>query len=49
MREGLFTAAGTMSASGLLSGPIFSGPVAFVDLVNFLQVVENTTIARRHS
>ena len=40
MREGLSTGAAAKSPGSGLSGPIFSGPVACGDLVNFAQFSE---------
>jgi hypothetical protein len=41
MREGLFTGLRIRRCGSVLSRPIFSGPVACADLVNFLQPTEN--------
>jgi hypothetical protein len=49
MGVGLFTGLWGEWADFGLSGPFVSEPVAYAETVNFLQAVENTTIARRHS
>jgi hypothetical protein len=40
MREGLLTGPRAEGRTRVLSGPIFSGPVAYANLVNFFQAIE---------